>query len=45
MPKFGTEIDIVLKGIAKILMIMGIKYEDEHYSWFLILLQQLWEGL
>lgn len=28
MPKFGSEVDTILIGIAKLLLIMSIKYEE-----------------
>jgi hypothetical protein len=28
MPKFGREVDLILNGISKLLLILSLKYED-----------------
>lgn len=32
MPKFGGDIELVLKGISKLLIIMGLVYQEEHFN-------------
>jgi hypothetical protein len=34
MPKFGSEIVVIISGISKLLLIMGITQEDDHFNWF-----------
>lgn len=34
MPKFGSDVKDVLKGIGKMLLIMSLKYEEAHAYWF-----------
>lgn len=34
MPKFGSDIDIIIRGVAKVLLLMGLRYEEQHLKWF-----------
>ena len=33
IPKFSNEIDLVLEGVTKLLLLMDIKYKEEHHKW------------
>jgi hypothetical protein len=45
MPKFGTEIDTIIIGLAKLLLIMGLSFKDSLFSWFREIIRPNWEVL
>ncbi|CDW83820.1 rrna methylase family [Stylonychia lemnae] len=45
MPKYGNEIDLIISGLAKVLLALGLRYQDQHYQWFIATIRPIFENL
>lgn len=39
MQKFGSDIDLIIQGLAKVLLGLGLRFEEQHYQWFVTALR------
>lgn len=42
IPKYGSEVELIVKGIGKLLLGLGLRYKTNHYQWFMQIFKPIW---